>query len=105
MRFVETSIFTRQITGLLDDEDYRALQMALTLRPNQGALIRASGGLRKVRWACRNSGKRGGIRIIYYWHDSQETFFMLFAYPKNVQDDLTPGQLRMLRQAVEEAWR
>jgi hypothetical protein len=47
-------------------------------------------------------GKRGGSRIIYYWHGGEGTFYMLFAYPKNAQEDLTPSQVRVLRRLVEE---
>lgn len=50
MRFVETTIFTKQVVGLVGDEEYRALQAALMIRPDLGALIRGSGGLRNVRW-------------------------------------------------------
>jgi hypothetical protein len=66
MRFVETPVFTRVIKGLLDDESYRALQIALMLRPEQDPVIKGSGGLRKVRWARAGGGKSGGIRVIYY---------------------------------------
>lgn len=72
------------------------------LRPDTGAMIRGSGGLRKVRWTRPGSGKRGGIRVIYFWDSASGTFFMLFAYPKNVQDDLTPSQLKALRQVVRK---
>ena len=102
MRFVETSVFTAQVKDLLDDNEYRALQSALLLRPEQGALLRGSGGLRKVRWGARGAGKRGGIRVIYYWDQEAAAFYMLFAYPKTVQDDLTPKQLRILRRIVSE---
>ena len=105
MRFVETSVFTAQVKDLLDDNEYRALQSALLLRPEQGALIRGSGGLRKVRWGARGGGKRGGIRVIYYWDQEATTFYMLFAYPKTVQDDLTPKQLRILRRIVREEFK
>ena len=97
MRFVETPIFTNRIKHLLDEDDYRALQTALLLRPEQGPVIKSSGGLRKIRWALKGSGKRGGIRIIYYWHPGDEIFYMLFAYQKSSQGDLTPSQLRTLR--------
>ena len=50
MRFVETPIFTKVIGGFLDDEDYRALQSSLMRRPEQGAVVKGSGGVRKVRW-------------------------------------------------------
>jgi hypothetical protein len=102
MRFVETPMFTAEITALLTDEEYRALQIALALRPEQGVLIRASGGLRKVRWGAGGRGKRGGIRVVYYWEQAEDLCYMLFAYPKSAQEDLTPAQLRLLRQVVKE---
>ena len=105
MRFVETPVFTASVRGVLTDEAYRALQVALLLRPQQGALIPGSGGLRKVRWAGSGRGKRGGVRILYYWHPSEETFYMLVAYAKNVQADLTAAQLKVLRRLVAEEFR
>lgn len=101
MVIVETSVFTRQVQKLLTEEEYRLLQLALTTRPAQGAVIRGSGGIRKLRWATRGRGKRSGVRVIYYWAVTQERLLMLFVYPKNVQDDLSPAQLKMLRQIVE----
>ena len=103
MRFVETPIFTKIITELLDDDEYRSLQIALMLRPEQG--IRGAGGLRKVRWAKAWSGKRGGLRVIYYWAPTETAFYMLYAYSKNEQDDLTPGQARVLGQLVQEEFK
>jgi mRNA-degrading endonuclease RelE of RelBE toxin-antitoxin system len=102
MRFIETPVFTRTVRVLVPDDDYRALQMALMLRPEQGAVIRGSGGLRKIRWGGSGSGKRGGVRVIYYWDDGRETFYMLLAYAKSDQDDLTPSQLRTLSRLVRE---
>ena len=93
---------TKKIQALLSDDEYRALQSALVLRPEQGALIKKNGGLRKIRWGSRGSGKRGGIRVIYYWDPGTESFYMLFAYPKSIQDDLSPEQLRILRRTVKE---
>lgn len=75
------------------------------LRPEQGALIRGSGGLRKLRWGAKGRGRRGGCRIIYYWDRAQETFYMLLAYPKSEQEDLTPAQLKLLRRLVREEFR
>ncbi len=104
MEIVETSIFTRQVTRLLSDDEYQELQRALVLRPNMGSVIRGSGGLRKVRWAVRGKGKRGGVRVIYYWAAADDRLLMLLIYPKSKQDDLTPDQLRMLRRIVEEEY-
>jgi hypothetical protein len=74
MRFVETPVFTAAISGLIDDEAYRRIQTALVLRPEQGPVIPGSGGLRKIRWARRGAGKRGGLRIIYYWTPTEAAF-------------------------------
>jgi hypothetical protein len=81
------------------------LQLALALRPELGAMIRGSGGLRKLRWSVKGKGKRGGVRLIYYWHELSETFYMLYAYRKNEQEDLTTKQLRVLSRLVREEFR
>jgi len=74
MRFVETPVFTAVIQRHLDDEQYRQLQIALMLRPEQGPVIQGSGGLRKVRWATSGAGKRGGLRVIYHWAPGDPSF-------------------------------
>jgi hypothetical protein len=105
VRFVETPIFTKAITRVLGDDEYRNLQVALMLRPEQGPVIRGSGGLRKVRWARPGVGKSGGIRIIYYWARAERAFYMLYAYSKNEQGDVTPAQARQLGQLVREEFK
>jgi mRNA-degrading endonuclease RelE of RelBE toxin-antitoxin system len=66
MLFIETPTFTRRIQQVLSDDEYRLLQQELTERPEGGKIIPGSGGLRKIRWGLPGSGKRGGIRVIYY---------------------------------------
>ena len=105
MRFVETPVFTSTIRRHLDDEHYRHLQIALMLRPEQGPLIAGSGGLRKVRWAPPGSGKRGGLRVIYYWAPKERVFYMLYAYAKAQQGDLTAEQTRTLGRLVREEFK
>lgn len=105
MEFIETSVFTRQITELLDDGDYRALQDALILRPEAGDVIPGAEGLRKIRWVARGRGKRGGIRIIYYFKNDRGQIYFLFAYPKNKQDNLSPDQKKTLVQVMKEEWK
>jgi mRNA-degrading endonuclease RelE of RelBE toxin-antitoxin system len=101
MIFIETSIFTKEIQNLISDDNYRMLQTSLMLRPDAGRLIRGSGGLRKIRWNLPGKGKRGALRIIYYWNPP-DTIFMLFPYKKTEQEDLTPEQLKLLRGMVRE---
>ena len=105
MEIVETSIFTRRVSELLSDEAYRDLQSTLVIRPEAGAVMPGSGGLRKLRWAGSGRGKRGGVRVIYYWVTTQERLLMLYIYPKNEQDDLTAEQLKALRSIVEREYR
>jgi mRNA-degrading endonuclease RelE of RelBE toxin-antitoxin system len=104
MQIIETSIFTRRVVELLSDDDYRELQSMLVIRPDAGPVIPGSGGLRKLRWAASGRGKRGGARIIYYWFTSQEHLLMLYIYPKNEQDNLTPDQLKALKKIVEREY-
>jgi len=105
MRFIETPIFTREVRNFFQDEEYRALQLALLLRPEQGVIIPGTNGLRKLRWGLKGKGKRGGCRVIYYWDKKDETFYMLFVYPKSKQDDLTPAQIRVLSKLVQEEFK
>lgn len=100
--FVETSIFTRRVEQLLTPEEYRLLQLFLSFHPEAGVVIPGSGGLRKLRWTGKGKGKRGGIRLIYYWKPAQNRIYLVFIFAKNERDDLTPYQLRLLREALEE---
>ncbi len=101
MIFIETSIFTRRLKELMEDEAYRALQLQLVENHQKGALIPGSGGFYKLRWAAKGRGKRGGLRIIYYWIKAEHKIFMLYMYPKSEQEDLTPPQIKQLKKIIE----
>ena len=101
MVIIETPIFTRRIQAVLSEEEYRLLQIQLANRPDSSKIIRGSGGLRKLRWSAGGHGKRGGIRVIYYWFVSSDTLLLLFAYPKSEQEELTPEQVKQLKKVVE----
>jgi hypothetical protein len=105
MQFVETPVFTAALRRHLDDDIYRALQLALLLRPGQGSIIQGGAGLRKLRWAVPGRGKRGGVRLIYYWEPASQTFYMLYLYAKNEQGDLTAVQLKLLAKLVREEFK
>jgi mRNA-degrading endonuclease RelE of RelBE toxin-antitoxin system len=99
--FIETSTFTKEIKRLLPDDDYKKLQTALMFKPDAGDLIHGTGGLRKIRWNLPHKGKRGSLRVIYYW-DRRNTIFMLLPYKKTKTDDLSSSQLKRLRSLVKE---
>jgi len=102
MWFVETPVFTREIEKLLSDEEYRLLQLALLFRPEQGSVIPGTGGLRKLRWKQRGGGKRGGLRVVYYWQKDEMAIYMLLIYRKSQQEDLTSDQIKLLKRLVRE---
>lgn len=100
MQIIETSAFTRRVTDILSDEEYRALQEMLVQNPETGALIVGTGGARKVRWAVKGGGKSGGARVIYYWANARGVILMLAIYTKNEQDTLTDAQKKALRAII-----
>ncbi len=105
--FVELAPFRRHRAGYLDDDAYRSLQQLLMRRPEAGVLMRGTGGLRKLRFADgrRGKGKRGGLRVIYYWWRGGRQFWLFTLYDKDEASDLTIEQRtalrRMLRHEVE----
>ena len=102
--FVELPPFERVRAAYLDDEGYRELQLALMANPLAGDLIQGTGGLRKVRRPDprRGKGTRGGLRVIYYWWDGGEQFWLFTVYDKDVADDLTPDQRKALAARLKQ---
>jgi hypothetical protein len=84
-----------------------SVQGTLVVNPEAGDLIKQTGGLRKVRWSQhrRGKGKRGGVRVIYYWYASGSLIYMLLAYSKNEQDDLSAAQTKLLVGLVKEEFK
>ena len=107
LEFRETAIFTRDVISLLTDEEYAELQGVLIVQPDAGDVIPGTGGLRKLRWSQkrRGKGKRGGVRVIYYWYVSGSLIYMLLAYSKDDQDDLTTAEKRLLARLVAEEFK
>ena len=107
LEFRETGLFTRDITALLSDDEYAELQGTLVVNPEAGDLIKQTGGLRKLRWSQqrRGKGKRGGVRVIYYWYASGSLIYMLLAYSKDERDDFSHSQSRLLIRLVEEEFK
>ena len=85
----------------LSDEDLRNLENALLENPQMGDLIQGTGGARKLRIQIEGRGKRGGGRVIYLDVFEKERLYFLFAYPKNIQDNLTEEQKHAIKQMID----
>ncbi len=96
LTFVETKVFTKKLAKLWNEEDYFELQNALLENPTSGDVIQSGDGLRKIRWKTEGRGKRGGVRVIYFWAISRDIILMLDIYPKNEKADLTKIELSHL---------
>jgi hypothetical protein len=103
--FVETELFSRLVGDCISDEEYRQVQLELIRNPEIGVVIRGSGGVRKLRWRARGRGKRGGCRIIYFVRHSENVFWMLTIYPKNVRDSIPGHLLKKIRQEIENEYK
>ena len=100
--FVETRLFTRLIREYMDDAEYASLQSALMADPEAGVVVPGSGGVRKLRWAAKGRGKRGGFRVIYFVRRKDGVIWMLTIYPKNVRDSVPAHVLRQIREELED---
>src|SRR3990167_5534792 len=101
MVFIETALFTKYLQDYLNDDDYSNLQNFLIEQPNAGDLIQGTGGLRKLRWSLDNKGKRGGIRIIYYWQVAEDQIYFFTLHAKNEISDLSDKEKKALKQMLE----
>lgn len=101
--FIELPAFERLRERYLDDETYASLQSLMLLAPEAGDLMEGSGGLRKLRFgdAKRGKGKRGGLRVIYYYWRANAEFWLFAFYAKHEVADLTPRQPGALREQLK----
>lgn len=103
MVFIEAPAFTRHVHEYLDDASYGALQEQLMANSESGDMMPGTGGFRKLRWADprRGKGRRGGLRIIYFYFESEQQIWLMTLYGKNEAADLTPKEKKALKAALE----
>src|ERR1700724_377392 len=98
----ETAVFMRQAGALWTDDERFEFVDFIARNPEAGDLIPQSGGVRKVRWSRRGTGKRGGVRIIYFYHNAAMPLYLLMLYAKSRQDDLSPNARRTVQALIAE---
>ena len=101
--FIELPAFERHRGDYLDDDGFRQLQLVLMANPEAGDVIEGTGGLRKLRFgdSRRSKGKRGGLRVIYYFWSGGHEFWLFTLYDKDEAADLTPKQRALLKERVK----
>ena len=102
--FVELPVFTKLRPSYLSEDQFHELQKLLLGAPEAGALIQQTGGLRKLRFndPKRQKGKRGGIRIIYFWWKDGHQIWLFTVYSKGEVSDLTNSQRKALQRMLRE---
>lgn len=100
--FVELPIFRSRWKEMgLGDDDLRRLQEELLSDPKVGAVMKGTGGVRKMRFAFEQRGKSGSVRVIYVDFEVYEKIFLITAYPKNVKDNLTDSERAEIKQMIQ----
>lgn len=93
---VELPTFLSKVDIVLKDNEREDLTIYLAKNPETGDEIPRTGGLRKLRWAGKGKGKRGGVRVIYYFYNDSTPVFLLSIYGKGKQENLKPEEEKKL---------
>ena len=101
MTVVETAEFLKHATQLMSDSVREALVAFVGANPEAGEIMPETGGVRKVRWGLAGRGKRGGARVIYYYHSERLPLFLLTAYQKNEKANLTQAKRNAMKRLVQ----
>ncbi len=100
MTVVETGQFLKDSKAIMTDSERDQLIEFLGANPSEGEIIPGTGGVRKIRWALAGRGKRGGARVIYYFHNDRLPLFLLAAYGKNEKANLSMAERNEMKRLV-----
>lgn len=102
LEFIETPMFSSLRKDLMKDDDFQKFQSYLLEHHEKGDTISHTGGCRKVRWGREATGKRGGVRVIYFVRKLSGRIYLLLIYPKNSTDDITQEQKAIMKSIVQK---
>jgi hypothetical protein len=97
----ETQSFLRQADKIWSDDEREGFIDFIARNPEAGDVIKGGGGVRKVRWGRRGKGKRGGVRVVYFFHDRHTPIYLLLVYAKAVRTDISPDARKAVREFAE----
>jgi len=100
MTVVETGEFLKRVKPLMSDEERAELVAFVGANPEAGEIMPETGGVRKIRWALEGKGKRGGARVVYYYHSERLPVFLLSAYAKNQRSNLTQAERNSMKRLI-----
>jgi hypothetical protein len=99
---IETPEFIDKAKSCMDDETRIEFINYIAANPSAGDLITGTGGARKIRWQSdANKGKRGGTRIIYYYHDESLPIYLFTVYKKNQKENITDEEKKILHKIIK----
>lgn len=100
---VETTEYIKQASSCMDEASRTGFIDYIARNPSAGVLIPGTGGARKIRWASSEfKGKRGGSRVIYYYHNQNKPIFLFTAYGKNQRENITKEECNLLRKIIKQ---
>lgn len=98
---VETAVYTAKVQRILTDDEREAFAVFDAQNPKVGSVVRGAGGVRKVRWAQKGMGKRGGARVIYYNRLNQGEIWLLTLYAKSERSTIPAHELKLIKEVID----
>lgn len=97
-----TSVYEKRVGKTLRSEERDAMELHIAENPEIHPIVSGTGGVRKARWGRQGKGKRGGVRVIYFYRSIADVVYFLDIYSKTEKEDLTPADKQELRQLVNQ---
>ena len=95
-----TTVYEKRVGKVLRAEERNAMELHVAVNPEIHPVVAGTGGVRKARWRRQGKGKRGGVRVIYFYRSAVGVVYFLDIYAKAVKEDLTPADKRQLKELV-----
>ncbi len=95
-----TSVYAKRVEKVLRPDERGAMEIHVAENPGIHPVVAGTGGVRKARWGRQGKGKRGGVRVIYFYRSAADVVYFLDIYAKAAKEDLTPADKQQLKELV-----